>query len=204
MHSSSMRTGRSLTVCRSLLLGGVSFRGRVSFFGGLLLGGPPSGGISFWGASLGVSWWVLLLERSPSGGVGGSSSGGPPSREVPPSLGVPPSGGSPSGGLGGLLQGSASFLVGASFLGGLLGGLLLCGVSFQGFPSGEGCLLPWGVSFFGGVPPPWGVSWGCPPLGGSPSRGPPCWGVPPSRGVSLLLGWPPCGRPPCGQNHRHE
>ena len=41
MHSSRMRTGRSLTICRSLLPGGVSAPGRVSGPRGgcLLLGG---------------------------------------------------------------------------------------------------------------------------------------------------------------------
>ena len=54
MHSSRMRTGRSLTVCQSLLLGG-----GVCFLGGcLLLGGLSAscGGVCFWGVcSRGVS-----------------------------------------------------------------------------------------------------------------------------------------------------
>ena len=114
IHSSRMRTGRSLTVCRSLLLGG---EGGSPSGGGLLLGGPsffggpPSWGVSFWGppsggASFfgGVSFWGvsfqgrgasflggLLLGGLLLGGVsflGGSPSGGPPSF-----LGVPLSGG---------------------------------------------------------------------------------------------------------------
>ena len=47
MHSSKMRTGRSLTVCRSLLPGGGGFAlGDVSAPGGCLLGGCllPGGG----------------------------------------------------------------------------------------------------------------------------------------------------------------
>ena len=52
MHSSRMRTGRSLTVCRSLLpvgclvLRGVSARGGVWSLGCLLLGGVWSWGVS--------------------------------------------------------------------------------------------------------------------------------------------------------------
>ena len=70
MHSSRMRTGRSLTICRSLPLGGgrgarVCFlggRGAGSFFGGLLLGGLLLGGVGL--LLLGVSFWGL----PPSGG----------------------------------------------------------------------------------------------------------------------------------------
>ena len=85
MHSSRIRTGRSLTVCQSLLLGGgppsgegrhllggPSFQG-VSFLGGLIPGGPTSGGSPSGGVSLGG----LFLGGSPSGG---SPSRGAPSR----------------------------------------------------------------------------------------------------------------------------
>ena len=95
MHSSRIRTGRSLTVCQSLLLGeGSSFWGGTSpsggallpgglLLGGLIPGGPTSGG-------------------SPSGGVslGGLFLGGSPSRGSP-------SRGAPSGRC--LLLGDASF-----------------------------------------------------------------------------------------------
>ena len=94
MHSSRMRTGRSLTVCRSLLLGGGgSFWGGL-LLGGLLLRGPPSGG-SPWGSLLlgkvsfgGPPSWVggcLLPGGLLPGGLllgGGASFWG-----VPPSLG---------------------------------------------------------------------------------------------------------------------
>ena len=60
MHSSRMHTGRSLTVCRSLLwgggmsaswgrgclLGGACFLRGVCFFGGCLLRGVSAGGVS--------------------------------------------------------------------------------------------------------------------------------------------------------------
>ena len=53
MHSSRMRTSRSLTVCLSLFLGGSPSSGGASFLvGGLLLEGCLLlGGASFWGAS---------------------------------------------------------------------------------------------------------------------------------------------------------
>ena len=88
MHSSRMHTGHSLTVCRSLLLGGVLLLGRGLLLGGLLPGGLLLGGVSFWGVLLlGVSFWGVSL-----GGL---------------FLGGSPSGGSPSGGC--LLLGGASF-----------------------------------------------------------------------------------------------
>ena len=76
MHSSKMRTGHSLTVCWSLLQGGVSDQG-----GCLLLGGVCSGGVSDLGGvcSGGVSdpgrcllWGVsapgeLCLRHAPPG-----------------------------------------------------------------------------------------------------------------------------------------
>ena len=95
MHSSRMRTGRSLTVCQSLLSGGVSaLEGGCLLFGGvsapgggvcsqggvcsrgcllrgcLLLGGVCSGGFCFWGVS--------ALGGVCSGGsaLGGSAQGG--------------------------------------------------------------------------------------------------------------------------------
>ena len=49
MHSSRMRTGRSLTVCRSLLPGW----GRSAPRGGLLLGGSAIGGVFSWGSAIG-------------------------------------------------------------------------------------------------------------------------------------------------------
>ena len=102
MHSSRMCTGHSLTVCRSLLLGGspswgspswgVSILGCSSFFGGFLLGG-----FSLLGGS--PSWGVLLLGGSSF--FGGLLLGG-----VPPSEGSPSWGGLP---LGGLLLGVDSY-----------------------------------------------------------------------------------------------
>ena len=72
MHSSRMRTGRSLTVCRSLLPGGCLLPGwRCLIPGGcLLLGGVCSGG--------GVCSQGCLLPGggSASGGVGGRSAPG--------------------------------------------------------------------------------------------------------------------------------
>ena len=56
MHSSRMRTGRSLTVCRSLLPGGgagVCFQGDVSAPRGCLLRGVCSGGVSAPGGGVG-------------------------------------------------------------------------------------------------------------------------------------------------------
>ena len=64
MHSSRMRTGRSLTVCRSLLPGG-----GVSAPGGCLL--PGGGGVSAPGGC-GVS----APGRSAPGGEGVSAPGG--------------------------------------------------------------------------------------------------------------------------------
>ena len=123
MHSSRMRTGRSLTVCLSLLLRGVppswgvSFLGGlllggVSFLGGLLLGGvPPSLG----GLLLGVGVGCLLLCR-----VGGASF------------------------LGNLLLGRCLLLGGVSFWG---------GASFLGVPPSWGGLLGrGGASLAGGIP----------------------------------------------------
>ena len=70
MHSSRMRTGRSLTVCRSLLPGG-----DVSAPGGMCLlpGGFCSGGVS---APGGVCSWGCLLPGGVSAPRGGVCSGG--------------------------------------------------------------------------------------------------------------------------------
>ena len=63
-HSSRMRTGRSLTVCRSLLPGGVSAPGGCVCSGGcLLLGGVCSGGVCL--LQGGVCSWGGLV---PGGG----------------------------------------------------------------------------------------------------------------------------------------
>ena len=50
MHSSRMRTGRSLTVCQSLLGGGVSAHGGVCW-GRCLLPGGLLAGCLLWGVS---------------------------------------------------------------------------------------------------------------------------------------------------------
>ena len=66
MRSSRMRTGRSLTVCRSLLPGGGLLPGGCLFPGGSALGGSAPGG------------WCLLWGGvcSGGGGVGVSAPGG--------------------------------------------------------------------------------------------------------------------------------
>ena len=127
MHSSRMRTDRSLTVCWSLLVRG----------GGCLLrqGCPLPRGISLLGGGGASFLGGLLLGESPLGAsFRGASLGGSPS--------------------GGLLLG-ASFWGGASFLGGASfpGGLLLGGVLLGGSPSGG---LLGQVPPFRGVPPSWG------------------------------------------------
>ena len=86
MHSSRMRTGRSLTVCRSLLPGGgVCFPGGLLPGGGcLLLGGVCSQGMSALGGVCSGGWGCLLWGVSALGGVcsggcllpGGSAPGG--------------------------------------------------------------------------------------------------------------------------------
>ena len=70
MHSSRMRTGRSLTVCRSLLPGGCLLPGGLPALGGcLLLGGCPLQGVSASGEGVsapgeGVCPWMgCLLPR---------------------------------------------------------------------------------------------------------------------------------------------
>ena len=122
MHSSRMRTGRSLTVCRSLLQGGVSAPGR----GCLLLGGSAPGG----SAPRGVC------------SLGGVWSRGVCSRGVSPPRGVWSQGGVCSWGsdLGGACsQGGGCLLPGGVWSWG--GHLILGGVCSRG------CLL-WG----GGIP----------------------------------------------------
>ena len=85
MHSSRMRTGRSLTVCRSLLPGGSAAGG--SALGGCLLqgcllqGGVCPGGCLLWGVCSGggcLLQGVSALGVSALGGVcsGGVCSGG--------------------------------------------------------------------------------------------------------------------------------
>ena len=143
------------------------------------MGGPPSGGPPW-----GVSWLVLLLGESLSGGgVGGSPSGGlPPGRCLL-------LGGSPSGGLGVPPSWGVSFRGvppswgGASFLGGCLllrgspgrppslGGLLPGGFLPGGASLGD--LLLRGASLFGGLPPGGLLVGGVPPSRLSPS----CWGA---------------------------
>ena len=68
MHSSRMRTGRSLTVCRSLLpgLGGVCSRGCL-LWGVSAPGGVCSGRCLLWGGV--CSWGCLLWEGVCSWGV---------------------------------------------------------------------------------------------------------------------------------------
>ena len=64
MHSSRMRTGRSLTVCCSLVPGGVClFRGVSGWSGGGLLGGG-GGGVSAWSGGV-----CLLQGGLPAPGV---------------------------------------------------------------------------------------------------------------------------------------
>ena len=65
MHSSRMRTGRSLTVCRSLLPGGMSAHGGVSAQGEG--GGLLPGGVCSWGVS------------APGGGIPACTEGDTPS-----------------------------------------------------------------------------------------------------------------------------
>ena len=56
MHSSRMRTGRSLTVCWSLLPGGGLVGGGVSAPGGSGPGGSAAGGVSALGGSAPSGW----------------------------------------------------------------------------------------------------------------------------------------------------
>ena len=66
MHSSRMRTGRSLTVCCSVLPGGV-------------LLGPGGGRWSAWSGGGGSPW-----SQGGGGGLPGPGGGGLPSLENPP------------------------------------------------------------------------------------------------------------------------
>ena len=83
MHFSRMRTGRSLTVCWSLLPGeGVCLLGRVSGPGGVCL----QGGVSGSGGS-GPRGECLVLGGLPTGGVylrGGLPPGGSACHRHPP------------------------------------------------------------------------------------------------------------------------
>ena len=111
MHSSRMRTGRSLTVCCSLLPGGCLLWGGawsggcllwgVSALGGAWLGGVCSGVCLLWGVCSrgvpgpgGVCSWGLLQGDAWSGGGGGVCSRGGASqhalRQTP--LPLPPCG----------------------------------------------------------------------------------------------------------------
>ena len=139
MHSSRVRTGRSLNVCRSLLLkgGGLdliplnfpfrcgpgsdppqfppwvwAWRGVPPSWGVLLPRGPTYGGSPCRGVSLpwGVSFWGGLL-------LGVPPSWGPPSGGVPPSWAISLPGGASF--LGGLLQGGVSLLGGSPCQGSL-------------------------------------------------------------------------------------
>ena len=80
MHSSRMRTGRSLTVCRSLLLGGGDGgRGSPNYAD---LGVSLAGGVSLTGGS---PWQGGLLGRGSQGPTGQGSSwqgGGTPAGTV--------------------------------------------------------------------------------------------------------------------------
>ena len=156
MHSSRMRTGRSLTVCRSLLPGGVSAPGGEESAGGvsapegcLLWGGVCSWGVStpggclllgvcglFPGGSVCSQGGVYSSGVSAPGGV--SALGGCVHRGC--LLWGSAQGGVCSGGVVCLLLGECLLLGGVCSQGGLLQdeGCLLRGVSAPG-----GCLL-WG------------------------------------------------------------
>ena len=136
MHSSRMRTARSLTVCCSLLPGGLSAWSRGT--GGLLgLGGggclPGPGGMSAWSRGRGFSlvWGGVILGL---GGVGG----------VSPCWGVF------------LVPGGSPWSWGVSAWSG--GGFL--GPGEGGSPWSAGGVLPAGGGLLGlvGVVSPW--SWG--------------------------------------------
>ena len=72
MHSSRMRTGRSLTVCRSLLRGGGSVpRGCLLPGGSVCFGGSAPGGCLLWGVSAQGGVWSQGVSAP-----GGVSSGG--------------------------------------------------------------------------------------------------------------------------------
>ena len=162
MQSSRMRTGRSLTVCWSLLVQGASFLGGV----------PPSQGVSFLG---GVYFGGSFLEGLLLGGL------------LVGSLLV---GGLLVGRLlvgGASFWGGASFPPSQGCL--LLGGLLLGGCPSWGclFPRStpsRGVLLLGflGGASFGGVPPSREVSF----LGGTSFLGGLLLGGPPSRRPSPL------------------
>ena len=79
MHSSRMRTGRSLTVCCNLLPGGVWSQG-VWSWGGLVLEGSGLGGSAPGGvwSQGGLVWGVCSEGAVPGGGgalLGGGGSG---------------------------------------------------------------------------------------------------------------------------------
>ena len=64
MHSSRMRAGRSLTICRSLLPGGVSALGECLFWGVSAPGGVSAGGVSGLGVSApGGSPWQGVVSQ---------------------------------------------------------------------------------------------------------------------------------------------
>ena len=118
MHSSRMRTGCSLTVCCSLLRGGVSAPGGPGPWGvpcprgGLVLGegvpGPGGGGCLVWGMGLCLVWggaWSLGGVPCPGGGWSWGR-------------GVP----GPRGGVSGLGDGFVSGLGGVPGLGGVWSG----------------------------------------------------------------------------------
>ena len=108
MHSSRMRTGRSLTVCWGVLP-----------TGGSLPGGSPCWGVSLPGEGVSLPSWVSLPVGSPC-------------RGVLPARGSPCPGGSPC--LGGLRARGVLPARGVSLPGGspCLGGLLARGVSLPG------------------------------------------------------------------------
>ena len=143
MHSSRMRTGRSLTVCWSQLPGEVcSLVGGGCSQGGVCSGGVCSGGCLLWGE--GVCFWggcLLLWGLLPGGGgllPGGVCSGGHVSQDALRQR--PPCGQNP----GGVFQG-VSAPGGYLLRGCQLGGRGVCsqGVSAPGgsAPGGRGLLL---------------------------------------------------------------
>ena len=138
MHSSRMRTGRSLTVSRSLLPGEGCLLGWVSALGG---GGWLLWGVCSWGVS--ASRGVCLLRQDVCFGGGVCFWG-----DVCSQVGVCSQGGLLPGGVcsGGCLLPGVSTSEGVCFWGDVCSrGCLPRGVRSQGVSASGGCLLLGGV-----------------------------------------------------------